>query len=540
MDTKALRQKILDLAIRGKLVPQDPNDEPASVLLERIRAEKQQMVKDGKLKAKDIKNDTTIFRGEDNLHYEKFPDGSVKCIEEEIPFELPNGWEWCRLKSLTEFIRNGATIKQYKDASGYPITRIETISTEIVDRNRFGYADIYNIADYSSYILINNDILMSHINSPKHLGKCALYHKNDNELIIHGMNLLCIRSIISEVSNILVSFFRTSLFKEHVLRNMKQAVNQASITTISIGNYLIPLPPLSEQHRIVEKLNELLSFVDNIETDKTSLQDLIKQTKSKILDLAIRGKLVPQDPNDEPASVLLERIRAEKEELIRQGKIKRDKKESVIFKGEDNSYYEKIGSDVHCIDSELPFEVPENWSWCRLENCCSKEIKRGKSPKYSDNGNALVFAQKCNTKYDGINIDLALFLDESTLNKYPDDEYMQDGDTVINSTGTGTLGRVGVYKQLDNKKNMPIVPDSHVTVIRAYKYINSDYIYTFLKAIQSELEELGEGSTNQKELKPLTLKQLFIPLPPIQEQERIMCLIVTLFNNLDQIEKSLS
>ena len=204
------------------------------------------------------------------------------------------------------------------------------------------------------------------------------------------------------------------------------------------------------------------------------------------------------------------------------------------------SYYEKIDSDVRCIDDELPFEVPENWGWCRLENCCSKEIKRGKTPKYSDAGNVLVFAQKCNTKYDGINIDLALFLDESTLNKYPDDEYMQDGDTVINSTGTGTLGRVGVYKQLDNKKNMPIVPDSHVTVIRAYKYINSDYIYTFLKAIQSKLEELGEGSTNQKELKPLTLKQLFIPLPPIQEQERIMCLIVTLFDNLDQIEKSLS
>ena len=204
------------------------------------------------------------------------------------------------------------------------------------------------------------------------------------------------------------------------------------------------------------------------------------------------------------------------------------------------SYYEKIGSDVRCIDDELPFEVPENWSWCRLENCCLKEIKRGKSPKYSDTGNTLVFAQKCNTKYDGINIDLALYLDETTLNKYPDDEYMQDGDTVINSTGTGTLGRVGIYKQSDNLRNSSIVPDSHVTIIRTYNCINSDYIYIFFKSIQSELEKMGEGSTNQKELKPLTLKQLFIPLPPIQEQESIMCLIVTLFNSLDQIEKSLS
>ena len=208
-----------------------------------------------------------------------------------------------------------------------------------------------------------------------------------------------------------------------------------------MSNLLVPIPPIQEQERIATKLDELISFVNNIESDKTTLQDLIKQTKSKILDLAIRGKLVPQDPNDEPASVLIERIRAEKEELIKQGKIKRDKKESVIFKGEDNSYYEKIGSDVCCIDEELPFEVPENWRWLRLENCCSKEIKRGKSPKYSDTGNTLVFAQKCNTKYDGINIDLALYLDETTLNKYPDDEYMQDGDTVINSTGIGTLGR---------------------------------------------------------------------------------------------------
>lgn len=188
----------------------------------------------------------------------------------------------------------------------------------------------------------------------------------------------------------------------------------------------------------------------------------------------------------------------------------------------------------------MPFDVPDNWSWCRLENCCSKEIKRGKSPKYSDVGNTLVFAQKCNTKYDGINIDLALFLDESTLNKYPNDEFMQDGDTVINSTGTGTLGRVGIYRQSDNTKNSSIVPDSHVTVIRTYNSINSDYVYIFLKALQSELEKMGEGSTNQKELKPLTLKQLLIPLPPIQEQNRIMPLIIALFNRLYDIEKSLS
>lgn len=204
------------------------------------------------------------------------------------------------------------------------------------------------------------------------------------------------------------------------------------------------------------------------------------------------------------------------------------------------SYYEKIGDEIRCIDEEIPFDVPDNWSWCRLENCCSKEIKRGKSPKYSDIGNTLVFAQKCNTKYDGINISLALYLDEATLKKYSDDEYMQDGDTVINSTGTGTLGRVGIYRASDNLKNSPIVPDSHVTVIRTYNCINSDYAYIFLKALQSELEKMGEGSTNQKELKPLTLKQLLVPLPPIQEQKRIMHYIISFYTKLYNIEKSLS
>ena len=195
---------------------------------------------------------------------------------------------------------------------------------------------------------------------------------------------------------------------------------------------------------------------------------------------------------------------------------------------------------MRCIDEELPFDVPDNWAWVRLKNCCQKEIKRGKSPKYVENSNVLVFAQKCNTKYDGINMNLALYLDESTLSKYPDDEYMQDMDTVINSTGTGTLGRVGIYREISNVQNIPVVPDSHVTVIRTYKAINSIYIYYFLKAYQHEFEKLGEGSTNQKELKPLTLKNLMISLPPVLAQVHIVEKINALFEILDNIEKSLS
>ena len=199
-----------------------------------------------------------------------------------------------------------------------------------------------------------------------------------------------------------------------------------------------------------------------------------------------------------------------------------------------------MGDITNCIDDEIPFEIPDTWEWLRLEEICQKEIRRGKSPKYTEYSQTLVFAQKCNTKYNGIDIGLAQFLDENTLQKYPSDEYMQDGDVVINSTGTGTLGRVGFYQVSDNISNMDIVPDSHVTVVRAYHSINSFYLYAFMKANQSELEKKGEGSTNQKELKPVTLKEMLVPIPCANEQERISSAIKKIFSIVAAIEKSLS
>ena len=176
----------------------------------------------------------------------------------------------------------------------------------------------------------------------------------------------------------------------------------------------------------------------------------------------------------------------------------------------------------------------------RLENCCVKEIRRGKSPKYIDKSNVLVFAQKCNTKCSGIDIELSQYLDESTLGRYPVDEYMQDGDIVINSTGTGTLGRVGFYRVSDNSTGLAIVPDSHVTIIRGFSCIQTSYLYAFIKAHQSELEKKGEGSTNQKELKPLTLKEMLIAIPPLSEQERINIAINNTFGYLSIIAKNLN
>ncbi len=205
-----------------------------------------------------------------------------------------------------------------------------------------------------------------------------------------------------------------------------------------------------------------------------------------------------------------------------------------------SSYYEKIGDEVCCVDDEIPFEIPLSWKWIRLEDCCIKEIRRGKAPKYVDESGTLVFAQKCNTKFNGIHVELALFLDERTLGKYPDDEYMQDGDVVINSTGAGTLGRVGLYKADDNPHSLQIVPDSHVTVVRAAHAIQPFYLYAYIKTRQGELEQMGEGSTNQKELKPNAIKSLLVPIPPIAEQERIASMINETFSLVSAIEKSLN
>ena len=367
MDTKALRQKILDLAIRGKLVPQDPNDEPASVLLERIRAEKQQMVKDGKLKPKDIKNDTIIFKGEDNLHYEKFPDGSMKCIEDEIPFELPQGWEWARIRNIST-VKGGKRLPKGMSFSESPtdhayirVTDMKN-NTVITTDLRYITDDVYE--KIKNYTISKDDLYVTIA------GTIGVVGEVPDEL--NGMNLTENAVKITDIT-INKTFLCLLIQSEFVQQQFVDKTHQVAMPKLALERILstlIPICPISEQLSIISKFNELSLLVNDIQENKQELIDTISLTKSKILDLAIRGKLVPQDPNDEPASVLLERIRTEKEELIKQGKIKRDKKESVIFRGDDNSYYEKIGDEVRCIDNELPYNIPENWAWKRLSSAC--------------------------------------------------------------------------------------------------------------------------------------------------------------------------
>ena len=471
-----------------------------------------------------------------NLHYEKFADGSVKCIEDEIPFDLPDGWAWERLGNVSTIARGGSP------------RPIEDYLTDAADG--INWIKIGDTEKDGKYILQTKEKI-----KPEGLSKTR-YVRSGDFLLTNSMSFGrpyilktdgCIHDGWLVIGNIDTVFDQDYLyyglssgFMYTTLSLLAAGSTVKNLKSDTVRSVLFPIPPLSEQKRMARRLESLIAFVDIINAEKVQLADIIAQTKNKILDLAIRGLLGPQNPADEPASVLLERIRAEKEELIKQGKIKRDKKESIIFRGEDNSYYEKIGDDVRCIDEEIPFDIPDTWEWLRLENCCSKEIRRGKSPKYADGSGTLVFAQKCNTKYNGIDIGLALYLDEATLSKYSADEYMQDGDVVINSTGTGTLGRVGFYQKADNRLGLPIVPDSHVTVVRGSGSIQAFYLYAFIKANQSELEKKGEGSTNQKELKPITLKEMLVPMPPVSEQKRIETAIVKAFSLITAIEESLS
>jgi type I restriction enzyme, S subunit len=243
-----------------------------------------------------------------------------------------------------------------------------------------------------------------------------------------------------------------------------------------------------------------------------------KQLKNSILQLAIQGKLVEQRQEEGTAEELCRQIQAEKKRLVREGKNKKEKPLPEIT------------------EDEKPFDIPESWQWLRLDDIVIKNIKRGKSPKYSARGRTLVFAQKCNVKAGGIDIGLAQRLDESVLYKYPVEEYMLHMDIIVNSTGNGTLGRIGVFMNSDNPDNLIVVPDSHVTIVRVNNHLISGYIYYYLKSRQAYFEGMGDGSTNQTELKPYILRTLVVPFPPLAEQKRIVAKIEELLPYIDRYE----
>ena len=359
MTAQQLKNSILQMAVQGKLVPQDPNDEPASVLLERIRAEKERLIKEKKIKRE--KNPSVIFKGADNTPYEKIGD-EVRSLADEVPFDIPDSWEWVRLGTVIE-LQSGQdmTPDKYNDCGkGIPyITGASNIENGNVLINRW--------TEYGRAFAYCGDILLTCKGT---VGTMAVLQEPQVHI---ARQIMAIRPI----SELYVPYIQLVL--DTLVENLKAAA-KSMIPGIAREDVLqspFPVPPVSEQKRIVQKVSELSPCLEQYAAADTKLLSLNaafpEALKKSILQEAVQGKLVPQDPYDEPAEALLERIRAEKQRLIKEGKIKKDKHESIIFR-RDNSHYEKRGSEEVCIDDEIPFEIPENWVWCRFEaaTLCSK------------------------------------------------------------------------------------------------------------------------------------------------------------------------
>ena len=520
MDTKALRQKILDLAIRGKLVPQDPSDEPASVLLERIRAEKQKMVKEGKLKAKDIKNDSIIYVGEDNLHYEKFADGSVKCIEKEIPFDLPEGWAWARLKDIGKW-KSGATPSrkclEYYDGD-IPWVKTGDLNDDYI-RDVPEKISEKALKETSVSLIPGDTVLIAMYGAT--IGKLGI-----TTCDVTTNQACCACCSLNGLSRDFLFYFLMQYKSEFVAMGVGGA--QPNISKEKMVQVIVPIPPIEEQNRITAQISKLFACIEAIENDNSNLRFAIHQAKSKILDLAIRGKLVPQDPNDEPASVLLERIREEKEELIKAGKLKRDKKESVIFRGEDNSYYLRTNKLVESLDDWKFNELPDSWTICCLGEVC-------------DYGNC--------TTVDTTSIeDSAWILDLEDIEKDSGTILQKVRKTERNAISTKHLFHKGqvLYSKLRPYLNKVALADedgystSEILPLEFSKNVIPEYARYYLMS-PTFLHYANKCSYGVKmpRLGTTDGKKAIIPLPPINEQKKIIIAIEKNFAYLTSIAENL-
>jgi len=512
MDGKQLKNSILQWAIQGKLVPQNPKDEPASKLLERITAARNESTQTQSKGAKSKKSALTsrIYR-ENGVWYEQVGNAEPKDISDDIPFEIPENWAWCRLGSLIKISSgDGLVAKDMKKGEipvfgGNGITGYHTeanVFEETVVIGRVGfYCGSVHVTPAKAWITDN-----------------AFITEYPQKYIDRGFLVYCLKFL--------------DLGKSH------NATAQPVVSGKKIYPLLFPLPPLAEQKRIVAKLGQVLPLADEYGAAQEQLDKLNKELpetlKKSILQQAIQGKLVSQNPKDEPAQKLLERIAAARSETtqLKGAKSKKSAPTSCIY-CENGTWYEQIGNAApKDVSEDIPFEIPENWTWCRLNSICDY-LHRGKSPSYSDKKILPVMAQKCN-QWDRIYTEKCLFADPKTIDRYLPEHFLQLGDILINSTGGGTVGRTGYVDEYVFSEYDKFVADSHVTVVRSNKNICSKYVYYFLitPLIQTGIEERCSGSTNQIELGTETVKNYLIPLPPLAEQKRIVIKLEQLFKVL--------
>ena len=445
----------------------------------------------------------------------------MKCIDEEVPFEIPQGWEWERWGNIALSIQYGYNAPAL-ERGDIKMVRISDIHDNVVQWENVPFCNI-EACDIDTYQLKENDILFARTGGT--VGKSFLVQSVPEPAIYAGY-LIRTRYSQELCPQYLKVFMESQLYWEQ-LKSGTIATAQPNCNGKTLGRMLLPIPPKAEQSRLVQKLANFTPIFQRYAKAQQDLDNLNEsiddKLKKSILQEAIQGKLVPQIAEEGTAQELLEQIKMEKQKLIKDGKLKKSAlTDSVIYKGDDNKYWEKSEDGAVCIDEEIPFEIPSNWAWVRLDDICSF-IHRGKSPQYSPIKKYPVVAQKCN-QWDGFSIEKAKFIDPQSISLYDDEYFLQDRDLMWNSTGLGTLGRIAIYYTILNPYELAVA-DSHVTVIRPYKtHIVSEYLYYYFASntVQSVIEDKSDGSTKQKELATKTVKAYLVPIPPFAEQQRIV------------------
>ena len=517
MNGKQLKNSILQWAIQGKLVPQDPNDEPASVLLDKIRQEKERLIKEKKIKRD--KNASIIYRGEDNSYYEKIlATGEVKCIDEEIPFEIPTSWSWARLGNLID-IKGGKRLP-----AGYKLTdnktdhiyiRVSDMQDGTIVSKDLKYItdDVYN--QIQNYTIGKDDLYLTIVGST--IGKAGLVPK-----MFDNMNLTenAVKLTNIPINKYFLLYYVRSGYAQSQFRDNTKQVGQPKLAIFRIANTLVPIPPFAEQTKIVSKIEYTLHLVNHFSNLQEQLHDIdtdiYRDLKKSILQEAIQGKLVPQIAEEGTAKELLELIKAEKQKLVKEGKLKKSAlNDSVIFRGDDNKYYEKICKSVQCIDEEIPFEIPESWVWVRLENCISLLSGRDLEPsQYNDNKRGFPYITGASNFKNG-----TLYVNRWTNSPIT---IATKGSLLLTCKGTigamafNNIGAIHIARQ--------------VMAIEAY-LINLQYIRYYLQfninALEKNANSMIPGISRN------TILKMLFPLPPLAEQKRI----VEKVNQLTQLLK---
>jgi len=514
MNGKQLKNSILQWAIRGKLVPQDHNDEPASVLLEKIRQEKEHLIKEKKIKRD--KNASIIYRGEDNSYYEKFiATGEVKCIDEEIPFEIPSSWEWTRIGNIF----NHTSGKQQSSSNKNGGTPEKFITTSNL---YWGYfvLDNVKVMDFTEEEIKNSsatkgDLLVCEGGAG--YGRSAIWNEDYD---------ICLQNHVHRLRPLVDG---TCEYVYYFIYLQKESNNLASVGTAMPGlsanrlkRLLVPLPPIAEQNRITKKLKEVFLVVekynkvqDELNLLNSSLNDILKKS---ILQEAIQGKLVPQIAEEGTAQELLEQIQQEKSQLIKEGKLKKSAlTDSVIYKGDDNKYWEKSGDSIVCIDEEIPFGIPSSWSWCRLGNIAS--VKGGKripvGEKLTTENTGHMYIRVADMKENTVKTDDIHYISESIYQKIKSYTISTE-DLYI--TVAGTIGSVGEIPKVFDNANLTENADKIVFRGICKKFLMYCLLSNF---VQSQIKKCTT-KVGQPKLAIVRIEDLLIPLPPIKEQYRIV------------------